>query len=123
MAKRDLNETRTVNIFPGVEEATSEEMEHLEEIRIRDRKPRKTYSPEELEEFRRLGKTAGRKGAGMKRINISISDSNFEYVRRGARMYGLTMTEFINGLITQSMEEHPEVKEAIDAWAQFVSFD
>lgn len=66
------------------------------------RKPRKTYSAEEAAELRETGNTRGRKGVKMRRFNLSVTDSNYQYIAVVSRVMGIDMSRFIDILI----EEH-----------------
>ena len=53
-------------------------------------------------------KTAGRKGFKMQRLNISLTPSEFEYVRIMAAISGKSQTRFIGDLISAEAERNAE---------------
>lgn len=75
------------------------------------RKPRKTYTPEQVEEFKKNFDTSGRKGAGMDRFNVAFTPENTEYIRTMSRVCGQTKTKFINKLIADHRERHKDLFE------------
>lgn len=73
------------------------------------KKPRKSYTKEEARPYQEALQTSGRKGAGLPRINLAFTASNHEYITVVSRVLGVSMTEFINRIITQHREEHGEL--------------
>jgi len=129
-SKEEMKAVKPASVYSkiqmAIEERDLEETPVLEEEELVEpklRKPRKGYTAEEIADFRKAGKTSGHKGAAMRRINMAFSDDAYEFIKRGARLYGLNMTQFVNGLILRFMDEHPEVDEAARAWVQLVPFD
>lgn len=53
-------------------------------------------------------KTAGRKGFKMQRLNISLTPSEFEYVRIMAGITGKSQTRFIGDLISREAERNAD---------------
>ncbi len=53
-----------------------------------------------------IGCTQGRKGMKLNRINMGFSDVNYEFIRFQARYKGLTMTQFVNGIIDNFRKEN-----------------
>ena len=65
-------------------------------------------TPEEVKRRKAEGKTRGAKGAKLDRINMAFTSDNFDYIRIMAGISGQTMTAFVNDVIAQHREEHPE---------------
>ena len=55
------------------------------------------------------GKTAGRKGYKMQRLNISLTPSEYDYVQIMAGVTGKSLTRFIGDLISREAERNSEV--------------
>lgn len=53
-------------------------------------------------------KTAGRKGYKMQRLNISLTPSEFDYVRIMSRITGKSQTRFIGDLISREAERNAD---------------
>lgn len=64
--------------------------------------------PEELKRRKAEGRTRGAKGAKLDRINMAFTTDNFDYIRIMSGITGQTMTAFVNDVIAQHREEHPE---------------
>ncbi len=74
-----------------------------------------TASPEEAEERARLGITRGRKGTRMPKLNVALWADNYQYVKTVSRVVGVSMNDFINQIIQQHSERHPEIlQQALD---------
>lgn len=72
-------------------------------------KDRKTYTPEEAAEAMATGKTAGKKGLKMPRINLAFTPDNYEYIQTMARVRGENLTEFVNHIIKESMQNNADL--------------
>jgi len=75
------------------------------------RKERKTYTEEEARAAMEAGTTCGRKGVKLPRINLAFYAKNYDYIKTMALITGVSMTEFINTIITQHRESHSETYE------------
>lgn len=93
----------TQPVYSAIAEATAEET----------RKERKTYTEAEAQAYKDSLKTAGRKGVKLPRINMAFTPTNYEYIHTMARRAGLTLTEFLNAIISQHMDDHQEQYESI----------
>ena len=76
---------------------------------VKKRGPRKTYTAQEAREIAETMKTSGRKGCGMPRVNFAFRPSIYEYVVTMSRVTGMNMTEFINKVLEEHMEEHKDL--------------
>ena len=68
-----------------------------------------TITEEEKAQRKAEGRTSGREGAKMDRINMAFTSDNFEYIKIMSKLKGQTMTQFCNWIIT----EHREKNEAL----------
>lgn len=46
-----------------------------------------------------IGRTQGKKGMKLKRINMAFSDENHEYITKESRRRGISATAFVNQII------------------------
>ncbi len=99
MSKKDLTQINTGRVYDTIAEATAQET----------RKERKTYNEQEAAEILESGKTSGRKGLKIPRMNLGLTPSNAEYIQTMARATGQNMTDFVNGIIKQHRDEHGEL--------------
>lgn len=76
---------------------------------VKKRGPRRTYNAQEAREIAETMKTSGRKGAKMPRVNFAFRPSIYEYVTVMARVSGMNMTEFINKVLEDHMQEHMDL--------------
>lgn len=106
MAKKDFSKVNTERVYTEITEATQEPG---------GRKPRKTYTPEELQAIEATGATRGRKGASLPRINMAFSPEVYDYLRIMSRGLGMTYTDFVNHVLKDHMEKNQAAyKEIID---------
>lgn len=97
---KDFSGVSTQRVYNTIAEATKE-----------TRGERKTYTAEEAAKFIQEHKTAGRKGIKMPRINLAFDPESYDYVKTMSQVRGETMTEFVNYILKQSIEENKEVYE------------
>ncbi len=76
---------------------------------IKIRKTRKEYHGEEALKWEKAGKTQGRKGCKMVRINMAFAPEIHDFIRTMARVRGESMTEFTNYVFKQYMEDNSEI--------------
>ena len=76
---------------------------------VKKRGPRRTYNEQEAREIAETMKTSGRKGVKMPRVNFAFRPSIYEYVVIMSRVTGMNMTEFINKVLEEHMEEHKDL--------------
>lgn len=70
------------------------------------RKPRKTYTEEEKQQFMNDLHTVGRKGVKLPRINVAFTPANHEYLTIMSRVHGQNLTEFTNAIIEKHRADH-----------------
>ena len=69
-------------------------------------KAHKEASPEEAAQRRKEGRTRGKKGAKMDRINMTFNSDNYEYLRIMGGLKGLNRTQFCNEIIAEHRAQH-----------------
>lgn len=106
MAKKDFT-TNVTPVYSAIAEATASETQEIAE-KNHVKRERKTYTDAEMQEFLSTLKTAGRKGVKLPRINMAFTPELYDYVRTMSRVSGITLTEFVNRVMKQYMEEHRE---------------
>ena len=57
-----------------------------------------------VQELKDLDDTQGKKGHKLKRIGMAFSDINYVYIKRESKRNGLSMTEFVNEIISKYRE-------------------
>lgn len=112
MAAKDFTAALDVNpVYSVIAEATAaQEITENEETTQTEetKRARKTYTDEEAQEFLANLKTAGRKGVKLPRLNMAFSPDVYDYIRTMSKVSGITLTEFVNKVMKQYMDEHME---------------
>ena len=94
----------------------NERQEHEELEQMPGRKPTYVYSEEEAREMRIANTTQGRKGCRLHRLNLALSDDMYDYVRTMARASGLTITDYMQRIVSRHMAENTELYEKAKAF-------
>ena len=106
MAKKDFSMLgNEAGVYDTMKEATAQ-----------GRKPRKAnYTDAEREEAMKTGKTQGKKGMKVLRMNMAFYGDLEDFIRVMSGIQGLTMTAFVNNCLNEYMEEHQETyKKAVE---------
>lgn len=74
---------------------------------------RKEYSKAEATAYNESLKTSGRKGLKLQRINMSFSDTNFEYISIMSGLNAMTKAQYVNMLIDRDRSQKDN-KEAFE---------
>lgn len=111
MAKKDFSNLNTGRVYDAIAEATAEPEEQQ---RSKDRS--NLYTEEQRAEYARQGRTQGRPGCKMARINLAFYGEQYEYVKIMSKVRGETMTQFINHIIETSMKDNAETYEKAKAF-------
>lgn len=98
MAKKDFTQADPGALYQSIAQATAEKRERV-------------FTEEEKTEMRQNMKTRGQKGVWLKRINVAFSDDVYDYVTTMAQVRGQTITQFINHILRQNMEQNMEIYE------------
>lgn len=80
-----------------------------------NRKARRTYSEEEKEYYMNSGRTHGRKGLKITRINMAFTPDLYDYIQTMAKATGQTMTGIVNAAVRMHMKENRQTYETIVA--------
>jgi hypothetical protein len=108
-AKKDFSKLNTGRVYDAIAEATAEpeaqEVQPAQDEQRQRARPR-PYTEAEKLAYKQAGKTQGRPGLKLERINLAFTPDNYEYVKTMASVRGQSMTEFVNHIIAQSMEEN-----------------
>lgn len=108
-AKKDFSKLNTGRVYDAIAEATAEpEAQEVQPAQDapRQRAAHRPYTEAEKLAYKQAGKTQGRPGIKLERINLAFTPDNYEYVKTMASVRGQSMTEFVNHIIAQSMEEN-----------------
>ena len=70
-------------------------------------------TPSEAEREARINsmRTKGAKGCRLPRMNLALTEDNFQFVRSVGGAAGLTNSEFINSVLDEYKKNHPEAVE------------
>ena len=108
-AKKDFSKLNTGRVYDAIAEAVAEpeaqEAQPVQEAQ-QAQPTRKTYTEAEKQDYLQAGKTQGRPGCRAARINLAFYPDQYEYVKTMAAVRGQSITEFVNHIIGQSMEEN-----------------
>lgn len=122
MAKKDFSKINTNSVYSTIAEATArpegrpteetkgynmfdaQATQKAQEKQILDTKEIVNAVLDRVEE-------KGRERQKAKRINMAFTDENYNYINVMARIKGLTLTDFINEIITDSREKNGAVYE------------
>ena len=106
MAK-DFKGINAGKVKSAIEEATQEPQE--------TRKERKTYTEQEAQGYINDGKTSGRKGLRLRRINMAFTPDTYDYIHTMSRVRGESMTDFVNKLVREHLQANADTyKKAIE---------
>lgn len=129
MAKRDFSSMNTQRMYNTIADATAAPEEQqtptqrlaqklVEKQEERDaqetpkpQKKRRTYTAQEAAEIIESGRTSGRKGLKLPRINLAFTPDNYEYVSIMARVRGESLTDFVNAVLRKHREDHGDTYE------------
>lgn len=117
MAKKDFSQINTNRVYGTIAEATAEPEQEATGVMPEaetqeaagERKPRRTYSEQEAAEIMQSLRTSGRKGIKLPRINLAFSPEVHEYITIMSRVRGENLTQFVNMVLKQHMEEHLDI--------------
>lgn len=82
------------------------------------RKPRKTYTEEEIKDFTAQAMTRGRKGVRMPRINLAFYPDVYDYIITMARVRGQSLAEFVDATIRKDMKANAEIYQEAKAFIE-----
>ena len=117
---KDFSQAQTGRIYNAIQEATAEPAQEVQEAQEdqeikRKYKPRREYTEQEKQEYMQQGKTTGRKGLKMPRINLAFAPDIYEYIQIMSRVTGQSMTDYVNTILRQYMNEHQDIyKKAVE---------
>jgi len=119
MAKKDFSQVNTGRVYGTIAEATAEPEQEAAEVMqeaaaqeaAQERKPRRTYTEQEAAEIMQTLQTSGRKGIKLPRINLAFTPELHEYIITMSRVRGENLTQFVNYVLRQHMEEHRDIYE------------
>lgn len=107
--KKDFSNIAAGKVHDTIAKATAEPDAQEEQKTQGKRKARKTYNEQEAAEFIQAGKTAGRKGLKLQRINLAFQPDVYEYVKTMGNVTGTSATYFINDVLKKHMDENADM--------------
>lgn len=117
---KDFSQAQTGRIYNAIQEATAEPAQEVQETQEdqetkRKYKPRREYTEQEKQEYLQQMKTTGRKGIKLPRINLAFAPDLYEYIQIMSRVTGQSMTDYVNTILRQYMEDHQDIyKKAVE---------
>jgi len=111
MAKKDLSKINNAALYDTIEEATAEPAPEPIRRSKRDIPP----TAEEIQAAREQGRTRGRKGIKMLRVNMSFYPEVHDYIRIMAQAHGMTITQYTNEVFRNDMKRNAASYEEIKA--------
>lgn len=64
---------------------------------------------QEIDDVYDASKTQGKKGKQLARVNMGFSDSNYEFMKVMAGLYGMSITKYCNHLIEEERKRSADV--------------
>lgn len=113
--KKDFAAVDTGRVYSAIEESLAEPAQEPQEAQPAQEPAEAQlvkgtkYTAEEIRELQEAGKTKGRKGVKMIRVNMAFTPTVHDYIRTMAKARGQTITQFTNHVFTKSMEENAEL--------------
>lgn len=117
MGEKDFSGIDAGRMYNAIHEATAEPAQEAQEVQETKRqyKPRREYTEQEKQQYMQQGKTTGRKGLKMPRINLAFAPDIYEYIQIMSRVTGQSMTDYVNTILRQYMNEHQDIyKKAVE---------
>lgn len=97
--KKDFSGIKSERVYDAIEQSTAKKQQQG------------TASPQEQNARKEALETQGRKGCRATRINMAFTPANHYFIKRMARINGVSMTVYANAVIRAYREEHPELLE------------
>lgn len=117
--KKDFTEVNARSVYNRIDEATAapdqQEEQQAQEV-PQPRRPRKTYTEQEGQQFIAAGKTQGRKGLKAVRINMAFTPEVYDYIKTLSRVRGESIQKFTEYIFARSMDENREIYEQAKAF-------
>ena len=116
MAKKDFTNINTAPVYGAIAEATADPVQETQEAPLLQAEPQKPagasrYTEQEALEYMNNLQTTGRKGLKLPRINLAFAPDVYQYIRYMSRVKGVSMTEFVDAVLRQHMDDHRDIYE------------
>lgn len=106
MAEKDFSNVNTERVYGAIADATAQDVQEEP-----GRKPRRGYSEAETKDAMDALNTQGKKGMKAMRINMAFSPELHDYIKVMSDVKGETITQFVNEILRQSLEQNRETYE------------
>lgn len=103
-AKTDFTANAKQTVAEQITEATASIAQDV-------KKGRRVYDAQETLAAQEARSTQGKKGMYAPRINLAFTPSIYEYIKTMAAVKGQSMTEFVNEVLQQSLEDNKDIYE------------
>lgn len=116
-AKKDFSKINTSSVYSTIAEATARPEETAtEETKVQNVLNVPKAQEEQILHINEVVNAVldrqeekGREKKKLKRINMAFSDDNYSYITIMARIKGLSITDFVNEILTESREKNGAV--------------
>lgn len=112
--KKDFSAVDTGRVYSAIEESLAEPAQETQKV-AEAQQPQEAqnvqgkYTAQEIRALQEAGKTKGRKGVKMVRVNMAFTPTIHDYIRIMASVRGESITEFTNKVFEKSMQENAEI--------------
>ena len=119
MARKDFSKVKTGSVYTvedAIQEATADPAPAELPRRSRSTEPGEA----EIQAARAQGRTRGRKGVKMLRINMAFSPEVYDYIKTMAQFSGMTITDFTELVFKKSLEKNYALYEQAKGFRQSI---
>ena len=112
--KKDFSAVDAGRVYSAIEESLAEPVQEAQQA-AEAQEPAEAqqgqgrYTAQEIRAFQEAGKTRGRKGVKMVRVNMAFTPTIHDYIRTMANVRGESITEFTNKVFERHMQENAEL--------------
>ena len=112
--KKDFSAVDAGRVYSAIEESLAEPVQEAQQAAeaqepAEAQQEQGRYTAQEIRAFQEAGKTRGRKGVKMVRVNMAFTPTVHDYIRIMANVRGESITEFTNKVFEKSMQENAEL--------------
>lgn len=106
----------TTPVYGAIAEATADPAQDAQEALLLREEPQEPagasrYTEQEALQYMNNLQTTGRKGLKLPRINLAFAPDVYQYIRHMSRVKGVSMTEFVDAVLRQHMDDHRDIYE------------
>ena len=95
-------------------ESIKKEKQEVQEAQEKQKEKTEEPNLDKDKKLLEIGKTQGKKGEKLPRINIAFSTLNHEFITRKSRRAGLSATAFVNAILDKAREGEVDITKWFD---------